>query len=62
VLNNAQLTRFVGQTGGRRELVEYILQESAPINILIEGGETKKRRATPPIENPMSWVDITTNL
>jgi hypothetical protein len=26
---------------------------------LIEGGETRKRLATPPIENPMSWVDIT---
>lgn len=26
---------------------------------LMEGGETRKRLATPPIENPMSWVDIT---
>jgi hypothetical protein len=26
---------------------------------LIEGGETRNRLATPPIEKPMSWVDIT---
>jgi hypothetical protein len=26
---------------------------------LIEGGDTRKRLATPPIEKPMSWVDIT---
>ena len=27
----------------------------------MDGGWTKKRRKTPPIEKPMSWVDITTS-
>ena len=31
------------------------------INLLIEAGETKKRRAIPPIEKPISCVDITNN-
>lgn len=29
------------------------------MNILIEGGVTRKRLATPPMEKPISWVDIT---
>ena len=28
-------------------------------HLLMDGGWTRKRRAIPPIENPMSWVDIT---
>lgn len=28
-------------------------------NILMDGGATRKRRAIPPIEKPISWVDIT---
>lgn len=31
------------------------------IGQIMDGGATRNRRATPPIENPMSWVDITTN-
>ena len=27
--------------------------------VLIDGGWTRKRRATPPMEKPMSWVDMT---
>lgn len=30
-------------------------------SLLIEGGATRKRRATPPIEKPINWVDITNN-
>jgi hypothetical protein len=29
------------------------------VDRLIEGGETRRRLATPPMEKPMSWVDMT---
>ena len=30
-------------------------------DVLMDGGCTRNLRAMPPIEKPMSWVDITTN-
>lgn len=55
MLNRAQVTKLAGQT------VEYIeddLHAECKEDILMEGGCTKNRRAMPPIEKPMSWVDI----
>ena len=30
-------------------------------DVLMEGGETRNRLAIPPMENPIIWVDMTTN-
>ena len=30
-------------------------------DVLIDGGETRNRLAIPPMENPIIWVDMTTN-
>lgn len=52
------MTREFGHTG-RRVSVRTDEREGNTADVLIEGGVTRKRLAIPPMEKPISWVDIT---
>lgn len=73
VLKSAQRTSVFGQTVGytfgwltrwRSSVNEYVIASIAGAQwggeyALIDGGATRNLQAIPPIEKPISWVDIT---
>lgn len=59
VLKSAQYTKFEGQTRPDTHQSGYN-HSRVRLSLLMEGGETRNRFAMPPMEKPMSWVDMTT--